>query len=219
MTMEQNNKQNAKKMGKKDSKEFLVIADTIFSPIYPVIAEQIVTNTGIHSGTALDVGSGPGHLATALALASECTVHALDCSPDMVEICQRRISEKGLTKKVIPSCGDVCEISFDDNSFDLIVSRGSWFFWEDLEKGLSEIYRVLKPGGKTYIGGGFGNTTLKEQIVSAMKERKSDFESGMKERLMSRSPEVIRSVMEKIKVHNYSVINDDSGIWLMMVKE
>ena len=78
---------------------------------------------------------------------------------------------------------------------------------------------MLKPGGKTYIGGGFGNTTLKEQIVSAMKERKSDFESGMKERLMSRSPEVIRSVMEKIKVHNYSVINDDSGIWLMMVKE
>jgi len=46
-------------MGKKDSKEFLTIADTIFAPIYPVIAEQIVTNTGIHSGTALDVGSGP----------------------------------------------------------------------------------------------------------------------------------------------------------------
>jgi ubiquinone/menaquinone biosynthesis C-methylase UbiE len=206
-------------MGKKESKGFLTIADTIFAPIYPVIAEQIVTNTGIHSGTALDVGSGPGHLANALALASECTVHALDCSPDMIEICQNRVSEKGLTGRVIPALGDVSEIPYGDNTFDLIVSRGSWFFWEDLPKGLSEIYRVLKPGGKTYIGGGFGTAELKEQIVAAMKERESDFESGMKERMTSRSPDIIRSVLENIGVHNYSLINDDSGIWLIMVRE
>lgn len=206
-------------MGKKDSKRFLTIADTIFSPIYPVIAEQIVTNTGIRSGTALDVGSGPGHLATALALASECTVHALDCSPDMIEICQNRVSEKGLSGRVVPACGDVSEIPYGDNTFDLIVSRGSWFFWEDLSKSLLEIYRVLMPGGKTYIGGGFGTAALKEQIVSKMKERESDFETGMKERMTSRSPEIIKSTLEKIGVHNYSLINDDSGIWLMMVRE
>ncbi len=206
-------------MGKNDSKRFLTIADTIFSPIYPVLAEQIVTNTGIHSGTALDVGSGPGHLATALALASECTVHALDCSPDMIEICQNRVSEKGLNKRVIPALGDVSEIPYGDNTFDLIISRGSWFFWEDLSKSLSEIYRVLRPGGKTYIGGGFGTTALKEQIVAAMKERESDFEAGMKERMTSRSPDIIKSTLENIGVHNYSLINDDSGIWLMMVRE
>jgi len=206
-------------MGKKDSKHFLTIADTIFSPIYPVIAEQIVTNTGIHSGTALDVGTGPGHLATALALASDCTVHALDCSPDMIEICQTRVSEKGLTKRVIPALGDVSEIPYGDNTFDLIISRGSWFFWEDLSKSLTEIYRVLRPGGKTYIGGGFGTAALKEQIVAAMKEKDSDFETGMKERMTSRSPDIITSTVEKIGVTNYSLINDDSGIWLMMVRE
>ncbi|NLW75056.1 MAG: class I SAM-dependent methyltransferase [Methanomicrobiales archaeon] len=214
--MEQKDNPN---MGKKDSKRFLTIADTIFSPIYPVLAEQIVTNTGIHSGTALDVGSGPGHLATALALASECTVHALDCSPDMIEICRTRVSEKGLNKRVIPALGDVREIPYDDNTFDLIVSRGSWFFWEDLSKSLSEIYRVMKPGGKTYIGGGFGTAALKEQIVAAMKERESDFEAGMKERMTSRSPYIITSTLENIGVHNYNLINDDSGIWLMMVRE
>ncbi|MGV8111021.1 class I SAM-dependent methyltransferase [Methanospirillum sp.] len=214
--MEQKDNPN---MGKNDSKRFLTIADTIFSPIYPVLAEQIVTNTGIHSGTALDVGSGPGHLATALALASECTVHALDCSPDMIEICQNRVSEKGLNKRVIPALGDVSEIPYGDNTFDLIISRGSWFFWEDLSKSLSEIYRVLRPGGKTYIGGGFGTTALKEQIVAAMKERESDFEAGMKERMTSRSPDIIKSTLENIGVHNYSLINDDSGIWLMMVRE
>ena len=206
-------------MGKKDSKHFLTIADTIFSPIYPVIAEQIVTNTGIHSGTALDVGTGPGHLATALALASDCTVHALDCSPDMIEICQTRVSEKGLTKRVIPALGDVSEIPYGDNTFDLIISRGSWFFWEDLSKSLTAIYRVLRPGGITYIGGGFGTAALKEQIVAAMKEKDSDFETGMKERMTSRSPDIITSTVEKIGVTNYSLINDDSGIWLMMVRE
>ena len=205
--------------GKTDGKKFLTIANTIFSPIYPVIASQILANTSIHTGKALDVGTGPGHLATALAEASELEVAALDNSEEMIQICTDRIIEKGLAGRVRTAHGDVCAIPFDDESFDLIVSRGSWFFWEDLPKGLTEIYRVLKPGGKTYIGGGFGTASLKKQIVSAMKEKEPDFENGIKERVLSRSPDIVASALNKACVHNYSIIDDESGFWLMMVRE
>ena len=207
---------SAMKMGKKDSKHFLSIADTIFAPIYPVIAEQIIKNTGISSGKALEIGCGPGHLGTSLAAVSESTVYALDVSPDMIQTCTERITEKGLSKKVIPTLGDVCEIPFDDETFDVVFSRGSWFFWEDLSKGLKEIYRVLKPGGVSYVGGGFGNASLKRDIVEKMKERDPEFENSIKERFISRSPEVISSALQKAGVKKYSIVDDDSGFWLMM---
>jgi SAM-dependent methyltransferase len=200
------------------AKGFADIAATIFAPIYPVIADQIITSTGIREGTALDVGSGPGHLATALASASSLTVHALDLSPDMIQICEARLIENGLCGRVIPVQGDVSSIPFDDETFDLVVSRGSWFFWEDLTQGLTEIYRVLKPGGKTYIGGGFGNASLKKQIVSAMKDRSPDFEEGMKERITSRSPEIVTAALDAAGVLDYTIISDESGFWIKMVR-
>ena len=207
-----------KKREKKDCSHFLMIADTIFSPIYPVIAEQIIKNTGICEGKALDAGCGPGHLSMALSAASRLTINALDISPEMIQICSDRVCEKNLAGRVIPIHGDVGSIPFDDATFDLIVSRGSWFFWDDLSQGLKELYRVLKPGGKTYIGGGFGTASLKHQIVTAMTERDPGFEDEMKERMASRSPEIIASALEKAGMAHYSIINDGSGFWLQMEK-
>ncbi len=200
-------------------KGFAEIADTIFAPIYPVIANQILLATGIKSGVALDVGSGPGHLATALATLSDLTVYALDISPDVISIMEKRIIKNDLSGRVIPIQGDVSSLPFEDKTVDLVVSRGSWFFWEDLAGGISEVYRVLKPGGKSYIGGGFGTTSLKQQIVSAMKKRDSDFESGMQKRISSRSPEIVTAALNTAGVPHYTIINDESGFWLQMVRQ
>jgi hypothetical protein len=41
----------------------------------------------------------------------------------------------------------------------LVVSRGSLWFWDDQVKGPQEIYRVLKPGGVAFVGGGLGRYT------------------------------------------------------------
>ena len=206
------------KMGEKDSKKFLKIANSIFAPIYPVIAGQIISNTSIKTGSALDVGSGPGHLATALASASDLVVYTLDLSPDMIEICRNRVEETRLSGRVLPTLGDVSDIPFEDGTFDLVVSRGSWFFWDDLSQGLAEVYRVLKPGGQTYIGGGFGNAELKKQIVSAMQKQDEGFESGMKERIGNMSPERVAAALATAKIHDYSIISDETGFWLRMVR-
>ena len=49
---------------------------------------------------------------------------------------------------------DAESMPFEDNFADLIVSRGSMFFWNDQTKVFKEIYRVLKPNGMAYIGCG-----------------------------------------------------------------
>lgn len=43
--------------------------------------------------------------------------------------------------------GDIIEIPFDDEFFDKIYTVNTVYFWQDIDKGLSEIKRVLKPGG------------------------------------------------------------------------
>ncbi|MDR3555775.1 MAG: methyltransferase domain-containing protein [Syntrophobacteraceae bacterium] len=52
--------------------------------------------------------------------------------------------------------GDVAAIELPDYSVNLVVSRGSVFFWEDCRGAFKELYRVLAPGGVGYIGGGLG---------------------------------------------------------------
>lgn len=41
-----------------------------------------------------------------------------------------------------------------DEAFDLVVSRESYHFWQNLPTAFTEILRVMKPGGTAYIGGG-----------------------------------------------------------------
>lgn len=200
------------------SKGFAQIAETIFTPIYPVIAEQILADTCIRAGTALDMGYGPGHLATSLTAVSDLNVYALDISANMIQICGERIHKAGMCNRVIPVKGDVSAIPFDENTFDLVVSRGSWFFWENLTQGLHEAYRVLKIGGVAFIGGGFGNLALKKEIIAAMKKVEPGFEDGMKERIQSMPPERVKKSLDCVGITNYSIINDETGYWVRMVR-
>jgi ubiquinone/menaquinone biosynthesis C-methylase UbiE len=202
----------------KQARAFDETASKIFAPIYPVIARQILERTGISRGVALDAGSGPAHLSMALAQESELKLFAFDASPMMLEIAYEHITDAGLVKRVVPVLGDVHDIPFEDNSIDLIVSRGSWFFWDNLDLAFKEMYRVLSPGGMTYVGGGFGNVQLKEAIHAAMAEKDPEFSKGVSNRMMRNNPDRIRNELEKAGIRTYDLIQDDSGFWLIIRK-
>lgn len=71
-----------------------------------------------------------------------------------------------------------------DESVDLGVSRGSVFFWEDLPRALTEIYRVLAPSGWAYIGGGFGSAAVKADIARQLQSwNHGDHEGSWQEKL------------------------------------
>jgi len=61
-----------------------------------------------------------------------------------------------MTGRVVPIEGDALDLPFKDNFADFVFSRGSIPFWPDQVQGLKECYRILKPGGVAYVGGGFG---------------------------------------------------------------
>jgi len=215
----ENEKHGSDLMDEEKAREFDEIATTVFAPMYPVIAGQMLKRTGIWEGVAVEVGCGPALLAIALATQSNMRVYALDTSPAMLRIASGHIRNSGLVRRVLPVLGDVQELPFEDGTVDLVVSRGSWFFWDDLGGALQEIQRVLAPGGSAYIGGGFGTALLKDQIAAAMRRRSPDWDRRVQGRVRKNNPDRVRGELMKAGITAYRLIQDESGFWVVIRRE
>ncbi len=100
-----------------------------------------------HPQLILDVATGTGDLAiTALQLNPK-KVFGVDISSDMLEIGRKKLLKKNLQNKIELLEVDSEKLIFEDNKFDAITVGFGVRNFENLEKGLSEMRRVLKPGG------------------------------------------------------------------------
>jgi len=95
----------------------------------------------------LDIATGTGDLAILMTKTSAKTIIGLDLSAGMLEVGKTKIEEKKLSVKIEMVLGDSENIPYNDNHFDAITVAFGIRNFENLEKGLSEIKRVLKPNG------------------------------------------------------------------------
>ncbi|WP_394874619.1 bifunctional demethylmenaquinone methyltransferase/2-methoxy-6-polyprenyl-1,4-benzoquinol methylase UbiE [Gaetbulibacter sp. M240] len=95
----------------------------------------------------LDIATGTGDLAINLAKTGASKIVGLDISSGMLEIGKSKIKHRGLDQKIEMVLGDSEQMPFEANSFDAITVAFGVRNFEDLEQGLKDIYRVLKPGG------------------------------------------------------------------------
>ncbi|MFA6331812.1 MAG: class I SAM-dependent methyltransferase [Methanoregula sp.] len=195
-------------------------ARTLFARVYPVIADQILERTRITRGSCLDVGSGPGLLAIALALLSNLRVTALDSSPVMYELASRNIRDRCMEDLVVPVIGDVHAIPAANATFSLVVSRGSYHSWEDLPAAFAEIHRVLNLGGMAYVGGGYGSARIRDEVLASRKDyRIQDYPAyPAKTRFRRFTVREIEAAIEVVGISDYRIINDDSGFWIIFRK-
>lgn len=95
----------------------------------------------------LDIATGTGDLAINLTKTKASKIVGLDISKGMLRVGRKKIEKLQLTNTIELVFGDSENIPFENNSFDAITVAFGVRNFENLEKGLSEIYRVLKPGG------------------------------------------------------------------------
>jgi demethylmenaquinone methyltransferase/2-methoxy-6-polyprenyl-1,4-benzoquinol methylase len=100
----------------------------------------------------LDVATGTADFAlTCYEILKPEKITGIDISEGMLDIGRRKIEKAGLQNKIELVNGDSEAILFDENTFDAVTVAFGVRNFENLEKGLSEIKRVLKPGGKLIV--------------------------------------------------------------------
>jgi demethylmenaquinone methyltransferase/2-methoxy-6-polyprenyl-1,4-benzoquinol methylase len=97
--------------------------------------------------TVLDIATGTGDLAILMTQTSAKKIIGLDISAGMLEVGIKKIADKKLSDTIEMVLGDSENMPFDDNYFDAITVAFGVRNFETLEKGLTEILRVLKPNG------------------------------------------------------------------------
>jgi ubiquinone/menaquinone biosynthesis C-methylase UbiE len=110
-----------------------------------------VTGAGLPDGSrVLDVGTGPGRVPLAIATAAPgLTVDGVDLAEEMIEHARQLTAHLG--DRVSFAVADVAKLPYPDASFDRIVSTLSQHHWSDVDGGMGELLRVLRPGGQIWI--------------------------------------------------------------------
>ena len=103
-----------------------------------------------HAKKIMDVATGTGDLAIAMAKRVDRTqILGIDLSEEMLQVARKKIEKQGLEERIMVEKGDAENLSMvSSESIDAATVAFGVRNFENLEKGLSEIYRTLKPGGK-----------------------------------------------------------------------
>lgn len=99
----------------------------------------------------LDIATGTGDLAIALSDTGAEKIVGLDLSPGMLEVAASKLAQKGLQGTVELVQGDSEKLPFSDGAFDAVTVAFGVRNFENLDQGLREIHRVLRPGGQLAI--------------------------------------------------------------------
>jgi len=100
----------------------------------------------------LDVATGTGDFALeSLRILKSDHIIGIDISQGMLDIALKKIEERSLSDRFRVEVGDAENLSFESNSFDAVTVAFGVRNFENLQIGLNEICRVLKPGGRAVI--------------------------------------------------------------------
>ena len=200
---------------------------------YQTVAEDVIAFCGVQSGRVwVDLDTGPGGLGLALLeKVSDGAMVLMDPNADALRRALDAARQRGFASRVVAVIGSAESIPLSDESVDVVVSRGSFYFWQDRAQGLREIWRILRPGGRAMIGGGLGSTYPQWARQEFIRRRRESAKSPEEARKFNeaRSPETFRRLATEAGLPSFEVVgeggltaddpNTGIGIWLRFTKE
>ena len=200
---------------------------------YPYVVKDAIGFCSPTKGFWVDLGAGKGQVAIPLIEATGNPVVMLDPNSEAMAKGLKIAREKKLEDRLSAVVGCAEKMPFPDNTVDLVVSRGSIFFWDDPAQGLKEVYRVLRPGGKAYIGGGAGSGYPKwavDKLIQGRKERMQGDEAEKWKRFVElRRPELMKQWAQAAGLEQFEVMGKGAisaedqrtgqGVWILFEKK
>ncbi len=150
-----------------------------------VMYRGIVENLKIYEGLKmLDIGFGNGYLEKLVYKRVKCSIYGIDISEDMVKLASEKNKQGIANGDIHLMVGDCCKLAFKDNSFDVVTTMNTIYFWENTIQGMQEIYRVLKEDGIFY------NAVLTRESLDKVFYTKNGFKKFEKEEYIEMGQQV-----------------------------
>ncbi|MDD5793361.1 MAG: class I SAM-dependent methyltransferase [Clostridiales bacterium] len=144
--------------------------------MYKGIIDEIKPNKQM---VMLDIGFGNGFLEKLIYKRVHCNIYGIDISEDMLNIALHKNCVGVKNGDIELSIGDCCDLVFENDTFDVVTTMNTIYFWNDTLKGLQEIHRTLKDGGT------FCNAVLSKEYLKKVFYTKNVFKFFDKEDYIS----------------------------------
>ena len=194
----------------------LLQLNRLWRKIYPYLASQIMEEYQRDYGSALELGPFSGGISLELARSyPRLAITIGDESAEFLEHVEKEIALSGLSDHITVKITNLDHLTFNDAQFDLVILRGAFFFLQSRENLLGELFRVLKPGGIAFVGGGYGKGTPVEFIEEiAGESRELNSRLGRKRISVVELEEIVR----KSGLTDQCDIREEGGLWITIRK-
>ena len=99
------------------------------------------------SDRVIDIGCGNGYVLKMLASRFNCDLTGIDISKSIIDTASRRNRMYLKSGRMTLACNDMSGMPFDNHNFTKAYSINTVYFWDSLDNMMTEIWRILKPGG------------------------------------------------------------------------
>jgi len=200
---------------------------------YACVARDVVEMCSPRDGVWVDLGCGEGPLAFALAQLTDSVLVLVDPKREALTRAVSKAGELGLSRRTVAVNGQAESLPLADDSVDLVVSRGSIFFWDDQAAGVREVHRILRSGGRAMLGGGLGRTYPLWARREFIRRRRESVRKRGPEAVRAfeeiRSRDAFRRWAEEAGLRGFDVVGDAAlpeddpdtglGLWLIFGKQ
>lgn len=188
-------------------------AQQLLEPIYPWLLHDLQQEWGkpLAGLKIVEIGCGPGFMNGHFIAADVAGVVEIDLSLQMLIKAETR----GYAPRSSFIQADAAALPLQSQSFDIVFSRGSLFFWENMPAALAEIARILRRDGMAFIGGGYGMSTP-EELLRPIKEHSR--QSRNKEAVPRLDIDALQSLAARFFAAAVLIQSPGRGFWLKCIK-
>jgi ubiquinone/menaquinone biosynthesis C-methylase UbiE len=200
-----------------NSKNLSLIEESnhLWEPVYPYLTQHIQELYGRQDGNILEIGPFSGVIFTLQEKKVGNFFLIAAFPPKMANYFRREAQERGVEDKIKVIESNPSLSGIEESTIDLAIFRGAFFFPSLGEANFSEIYRVLKPGGLAFMGGGFGKHTP-EAVIKDIKIKSRDLNLRLGK--IHIGEEEFRQRLQVIKVKGNIEFISEGGFWVLMKK-
>ncbi|MBU4035915.1 MAG: class I SAM-dependent methyltransferase, partial [Proteobacteria bacterium] len=138
-----------------------------------------------------------------------------DSSKEVLQYLKQEVLDSGFSQKTKFKLTELNPLSFDDLQFDLVILRGAFFFLNEKNNFLGEIFRILNYGGMAFIGGGFGKDTPQKFIDEIADESRRLNDNLGRKRIGIKE---LEKIVKDSGLTGNCKIEEQGGLWIIIRK-